>query len=497
MQACTIKNQKDIVYALMVKNPHRKKYPKVVRQFCLTLHYLSPRAYRFVRNTFNKHLPAIRTIQEWYRLSTSNVKSGISYASLNILRQRAKELKENDKQLVCSLSFDEMAIKQHIQWDNASKEFLGFVTYSKLKDKELTPSNDDLNANNTEKEHGTPIAKDALVFIINGVNDFIRIPVAHYFVQSTEGIDKRELVENIITSLTNCGVRISNITFDGHASNINACRWLGADVGNSPLNIVPYFLNPVENSERIHIIYDPSHMIKLVRNHLEKRKVFYDYKNGAIEWKFIERLYVLKISKKFIGTHKLSSEHIQITNKMRVGTAVETISDSVANDIEMLMKDDQFKDEFKGAEATVEFIRNFNKLFDVLNSNYEKLVSPNIFKRPVHTENKRVVFDFCNKMIKYISTLKLTLKSHFIINSEIQCGFRGFIVDIKSVQSMYTDFIENDDFKMLSLPTSALSQDYLEQLFGKIRSMGGFNDNPTVMQFQGAYRISKSKSVML
>lgn len=486
MQACPLKSQIDIALALVNKNPHRRKYSKVVRQFCLTLHYLSPRAYRFVRNTFNNHLPAISTIQKWYRLSESNAKSGISHSSLNILRQRVKELKENGKQLLCSLSFDEMSIKQHVQWDNASKEFVGFVTYAKLKDKEsVKPSNDNSNA---KKEDGTPIAKNALVFMINGVNDFIRIPVAYYFVQSTEGIDKCALVEDIVTSLTNCGVRISNITFDGHSSNISTCKWLGANVGTTPSNIVQYFLNPVEKSERIYIIYDPSHMIKLVRNHLANRKVIYDYNNRAIEWKFIERLHVLKISNQFTGSHKLCSEHIKITNKMHVATVVETLSDSVANDIEKLMKDSQFRNQFKRAEATVEFIRNFNKLFDIMNSNYEKLMNPNIFKRPIHAENKRIVMDFCNKMVEYISTLKLTPNSSLIIDSEIQCGFRGFIIDIKSVQSLYTDFVGNKDFQMLSLPTHAFTQDYLESLFGKIRSMGGYNDNPTVIHFQGAYR---------
>lgn len=475
---------------MLNKNPHRRKYPKVVRQFCLTLHYLSPRAYRFIRATFSNRLPAIRTIQEWYRLSTANAKSGISQASLNILKQRATELKAKGKQLLCSLSFDEMAIKQHVQWDDASKEFVGFVTYAKLKDNnDVEPPNDTLNATETKKDDETPIAKDALVFMINGVNDFIRLPLAYYFVQSTKGIDKSAMIEDIVTTLTNCGVRVSNITFDGHSSNISTCKWLGAICGTTPSDIIPYFLNPVNKSERIYIIFDPSHMIKLLRNHLANRKVIYDYKQRAIEWKFIERLFVLKIKKIFTGTNKLSSKHIKINNEMHVGTAVETLSDSVANDLKKLTKDDRFKNDFDGAEATIEFIRNVNKLFDILNSNYEKLMNDNIFKRPIHSENKRVVSDFCSKMVEYISKLKLTPNtSHRIIDSEIQCGFRGSIINIKSVLCMYADFVEKADFQMLSLPTHAFSQDYLELLFGKIRSMGGCNDNPTVVQFQAAYR---------
>lgn len=41
---------------------------------------------------------------------------------------------------------------------------------------------------------------------------------------------------------------------------------------------------------------------------------------------------------------------------------------------------------------------------------------------------------------------------------------------------------------MNCLPTRKFSQDYLESFFGRIRSLLGFNDNPTVQQFCVAFR---------
>lgn len=41
---------------------------------------------------------------------------------------------------------------------------------------------------------------------------------------------------------------------------------------------------------------------------------------------------------------------------------------------------------------------------------------------------------------------------------------------------------------MDNLPTFSFSQDHLESFFGRIRSRHGFNDNPNVQQFCGAFR---------
>lgn len=52
---------------------------------------------------------------------------------------------------------------------------------------------------------------------------------------------------------------------------------------------------------------------------------------------------------------------------------------------------------------------------------------------------------------------------------------------------MFTEFVENKKI-MDFFPTRKLSQDPLENFFGRIRSNMGSNDNPTVEQFCAAYR---------
>jgi len=47
--------------------PKCRKYSPELRSFALTLHYYSPRAYKFVRSKFDTCLPHTKTICKWYK----------------------------------------------------------------------------------------------------------------------------------------------------------------------------------------------------------------------------------------------------------------------------------------------------------------------------------------------------------------------------------------------------------------------------------------------
>ena len=51
----------------MLKGPTTQKYNPTLRSFALTLAFYSPKAYSFVRNTFNRSLPHLATISKWYK----------------------------------------------------------------------------------------------------------------------------------------------------------------------------------------------------------------------------------------------------------------------------------------------------------------------------------------------------------------------------------------------------------------------------------------------
>ena len=84
----------------------RSSYPEVLRSFALTLSFYSLKAYNYVRKTFKLALPHPSTIRQWY--SGINGEPGFTSEAFSALSLRASE----DKEVVCSLMVDEMAIKK-------------------------------------------------------------------------------------------------------------------------------------------------------------------------------------------------------------------------------------------------------------------------------------------------------------------------------------------------------------------------------------------------
>lgn len=73
-----------------------------------------------------------------------------------------------------------------------------------------------------------------------------------------------------------------------------------------------------------------------------------------------------------------------------------------------------------------------------------------------------------------------------IFESESGTAFLGFFNDIINIKKMFAEYVQYGSLE--SLITHRFSQDHIESLFGCLRSMGGYNDNPTTQQFEAGYR---------
>lgn len=89
-------------------------------QFALSLHYYSPKAYNFVRNKFYNTLPHPKTLIKWYR--SVNEELGINTEAIETIKRCAHSV---SYRLVGTLMFDEMAIRQHV--DYYKDKFVGYV----------------------------------------------------------------------------------------------------------------------------------------------------------------------------------------------------------------------------------------------------------------------------------------------------------------------------------------------------------------------------------
>lgn len=410
------------------------------------------------------NLPHPSTLKKWYANSGANGEPGVSMGGLSCLVNLVNEMNRSEEKFYCSLAFDEMDIRRHVQYADNRKEFLGFVTFG--KDGSVMD-----------------VARQAIVFMVNGINRNVSFPVAHHFISSLDSDSKAVLIKNIIVEISNTGTELLNIAFDGLVTNFTTFKKLGASFVMNDFR--PFILNPV-NGMPIRIILDPCHMIKLTRNCLENEGTIYDGEGQKIQWLHFDRLESYRVKNQFV-THKLTKKHIQCyRNKMNVRLAVQTLSDSVANSLEYLMNEGVRG--FDDCAGTIRYCRIMNRLFDILNTTYSGTLESdkkNINKMPLSIKN---VEPFLDEVSKYIPTLRIRNKNILvnILESRKKTGFLGLLVNIHNLKMIFEDYVATK--KMEYMATFHLGQDPLESFFGRIRSKCGSNDNPTAEQFKSAYR---------
>lgn len=435
-----IQEQKEILTCLALGIRHRESYSPAVRNFAISLKNISPVAYRFVRNVFNNHLPHSNTIIDWHANSDINCEHGIMEHSLNILRRRATEMAEKGQKLRGAALFDEVSIKQNIQF--ANNEMLGFENYPGI-DRSIAD-----------------VATEALVFMFSAINDDIRLPVAYYFVtKKIDAATKMIITEKIIEKLLECGVEVECLVFDGLYTNPAMCRLLGTNLD--------VFSNTFKTSfevkgKNIYVLFDFSHVIKLVRNNLGSKKVFIDGENNEIKWSYIEKLVQFKDKRNFALCHKLTQAHIDYSaNPMKVRLACETFSASTAASIEFLMN--QGHAEFAGAEGTIQFIRKINDLFDVFNSTKNDVEKDNPLKNQMSPRNAQQIFQLFIEGSEYLKGLQMVEDSKRIkiCKSSVKIGFQGFVINIQSLTEIYNKLVV-DEKAVDSIATHSMSQDHLE-----------------------------------
>lgn len=111
------------------------------------------------------------------------------------------------------------------------------------------------------------------------------------------------------------------------------------------------------------------------------------------------------------------------------------------------------------------------------------------------TENFSKFDQFFKEVVPYLKKLQFNLNSNgvstkrFCVDvgrSKRSTGFIGYLANIESLRYLYEHYVRSG--KIPKLATFYLSQDPLETLFGRIRSLLGDARNPTLEQFTGALR---------
>lgn len=447
---------KEILDCLENGRPN-KKYSERVRQFSIALHHYSPSAYRYTRSVFHNHLPDPHTIRSW--INSVNGSPGITDEALAILAAKSNESMQNGKPLLIAMMSDEMYIRKKIGWDEKEKQFTGFVSCHDGDSEDL------------------PVAKQVLVFM--AVGDGFKLTVGYFFLAGLCAHSRAALTQLAIESVNKTGARVISLTGDGLIANVAMVKELGADFNNDK----PYFPSPTNADDKIYVIWDPAHMLKLARGTLKSHKLYHD--NIPIKWNFITSLHQMQKQRNFNLGNSLSAMHCEFHVKpMNVRLAAETLSNSAADCIDLLCKDGY--EEFKNSQKTTEYIRFIKNVFNILNYKPSIGDAGQNFKIPLNKSTAPKIFEYASKAKEYLKSLEIddvyTRKSKdgtkkkvvirkLAIKSRKFMGFFGFLHNLTSFERLYNDFVLNgplDEFHSFMI-----SQDHLEVWFSSGRGRLG------------------------
>lgn len=452
-----------------------KKFPFALKKFALTLNFYSPAAYKYVRSALNNCLPHPRTLVNWY--NKINGDPGFTSESFRVLKVKSDNSKSK---VICNLVIDEMAIRQQKIFDG--KKHHGYVDFG------LNDTND-----------GQNLASSALVLLLVCLNQTWKIPIGYFF---THGLSSDKLANIINLALSKCAeinVEVVSVTCDGSQTNIAAMRVLGCKL-NDPKSLKTTFKHPATGNDVV-LMLDACHMLKLVRNSFESKRVFININNDEINWKYVKGLQEIQEIEGLRTGNKLTNRHINFRNQiMKVKLASQLLSNSVAQSLH-LAKD--YSPEFLKCEPTAEFIKIHNDVFDVLNSKGDPKAYG--FKEALKPKTKAEIFRLIEKYKEYVTNLKVEIMSKktikrkgqipniiitkslkHVIDCKFKTGFLGFLVCLESLKILFSRLIDSNIMKYMA--TYRLSQDHLELFFGCIRQRGGYNNNPNVIQFRAAYK---------
>ncbi|CAB3222380.1 unnamed protein product [Arctia plantaginis] len=132
-----------------------------------------------------------------------------------------------------------------------------------------------------EGEDEDTIATQALVFMLVALNENWKLPVGYFLISGITAQTKANLIKICLEKCHEVGVTVANLTFDGCAANFKAAEILGCQLSDVN-NLKTYFLHP-STSEKICIFIDPCHVIKLIRNSFERKRLLFDGNDQKIK----------------------------------------------------------------------------------------------------------------------------------------------------------------------------------------------------------------------
>ncbi|XP_065673608.1 uncharacterized protein LOC136090694 [Hydra vulgaris] len=454
-------------------NKMPRYHPMIIR-FCLSLASKSASAYDELRDTNILTLPSRRTLRDYKNAIQPSV--GFNQAVIAELRETTKDLTNIQRNVV--LSFDEIRIQDNLVFDKSSGELIGYVD---LGDPEINFSTfKDVN----------DLATHCLVYYIRGIACDLKFCLAYF---ATNGVTAVQIMPTFWKAVSIlelcCKLKVIIAVSDGASSNRSFYKMHSGLDNLDDSDVVYRTINLFAPGRYIYFFADAPHLMKTFRNCMyhsgdgKYTRTLWN-RDQSIIWYHIVKIVQDELNNGLKILPKLSYEHVHLNSysAMSVRYATQVLSASVANVL--------YKYYPPETHVTAELCSIMDRFFDCLNvrNQNESLLKKKTDLKPYRDLND-VRFDWLlNEFLNYFSSWKECVKNrkgNFTQNAR-DCMFisrqtyEGLLITVRS-------FVESTRFLLSEGMPFVLSerfnQDVLEEYFGRQRSLGRRNDNPTVIQF--------------
>ncbi|KAK6167152.1 hypothetical protein SNE40_021247 [Patella caerulea] len=323
-------------------------------------------------------------------------------------------------------------------------------------------------------------AREVIVILAVGLQGHWKVPLGYFLVDGISAEIQSQLLLTAISSLHQICIRVTSIVMDGHPTNQRMANILGGNL--NPDNIRSTFQHPSNPELNVYIFFDACHLLKNFRGALHSLQQLQEEIIGTAKWSDIKRLEELQRNEGLRAANKLTKKHIEFTNrKMNVKLAVQVLSNSVAKSLQFASS---VCEDFGSCQGTINLVAMVDRMFDIFNS---RTPAAKGFKHPINARN----FESFESFLLSTSSVLLNLKDmagQKVCHGKRKICIIGFLCNIQSLLGLAREMILSNPPALKYLLTYKLSQDHLELLFSAIRRYGGWNNNPSAVQFSNAYR---------
>ncbi|XP_011862965.1 PREDICTED: uncharacterized protein LOC105559356 [Vollenhovia emeryi] len=418
------------------------------RQFALELFFMASDAYRFYRPFLS--LPTVR--QLWRHIRNWDMPPGLNDNVLNALRLKIKSLSPAERH--CSLCVNEMQLRPHLFYNLSRDRIVGF--------------------HDTGTDKRRTLSRKVLVIVACSLVGDWEQPVAYYFHGTCRVDTLKTLIFQAITRLKSIGANVHALTTNTSPTFLRLSQLLGITAER------PSFL---VNDERVFYIFDVTRLMRVTRNVFRSHELRFCEKRAS--WTDIELFFRRDSQMRLPLAPKLSVSHLEPDKCQKLETkyAVQVFSGSIAAGLSAHIASGELPLETIG---TMEFIHNFDRLFDVLNSSASAKSSAKDFGQAFTGSVHEM--SFLQQTLDFFKSLKIVDRNGACVKS-IKC-FDRWQITINAIIQLW-DVLKGHQLPFLC--TRRLNQESIERIFRSIRRQSGDRARPTPILFTRAFKNLVSK----